>query len=75
LLKKTQLSASTLKRKRKAEDIELLFNFAMKGRELGIKSFITCMKTLEAKKGVAGKPTCTICGLGARCAPWNNRRI
>ena len=31
--------------------------------ELGIKTFIGGMKGLEAKKALAGKPTCTICGL------------
>jgi acetylornithine deacetylase/succinyl-diaminopimelate desuccinylase-like protein len=35
---------------------------AMK-EELGIKSFIGGIKGLEAKKALAGKPTCTICGL------------
>lgn len=31
--------------------------------ELGIRYFIGGMKGLEAKKALAGKPTCTICGL------------
>ena len=41
---------------------EPLHEKAMK-KELGIKSFIDGMKSLEAKKALAGKPTCTICGL------------
>jgi len=41
---------------------EPLHETAIKG-ELGIKSFIGGMKGLEAKKALAGKPTCTICGL------------
>ena len=41
---------------------EPLHEKAMKD-ELGIKSFIGGMKGLEAKKALAGKPTCTICGL------------
>lgn len=31
--------------------------------ELGVRQFIGGMKGLEAKKALAGKPTCTICGL------------
>jgi len=41
---------------------EPLHEKAMK-EELGIKKFIGGMKGLEAKKALAGKPTCTICGL------------
>jgi len=41
---------------------EPLHEEAMK-EELGIKSFIGGMKGLDAKKALAGKPTCTICGL------------
>jgi len=40
--------------------------------ELGIKSFIGGMKGLEAKKALAGKPTCTICGL---VSGWTGPRI
>jgi len=32
-------------------------------KELGIRRFIEDMDVLEAKKALAGKPTCTICGL------------
>lgn len=32
-------------------------------KELGIKSFIDGMTGLELKKALAGKPTCTICGM------------
>ena len=41
---------------------EPLHEEAMK-EELGIRSFIGGMKGLDAKKALAGKPTCTICGL------------
>lgn len=41
---------------------EPLHEKAMK-EELGIKAFIGGMRGLEAKKALAGKPTCTICGL------------
>jgi acetylornithine deacetylase/succinyl-diaminopimelate desuccinylase-like protein len=34
-------------------------------KELGIKRFIKDMDVLEAKKALAGKPTCTICGLNS----------
>jgi acetylornithine deacetylase/succinyl-diaminopimelate desuccinylase-like protein len=33
--------------------------------ELGIRSFITDMGVDEAKKALAGKPTCTICGINS----------
>ena len=34
-------------------------------KELGIQRFINKMNVMEAKKALAGKPTCTICGLNA----------
>jgi len=39
------------------------FEAATLKKELGIRRFIKDMKVTDAKKALAGKPTCTICGL------------
>jgi acetylornithine deacetylase/succinyl-diaminopimelate desuccinylase-like protein len=49
------------------KELELIrdapFEAAALKKELGIRQFIEDMNVLEAKKALAGKPTCTICGL------------